>query len=40
MTEVVVGWRDDDAMALATIALSADGGGGDGSRHRQLCSGD
>ncbi len=32
--EAAVGWRDDDAMALV-----ADGGGGDGGRHSQLCSG-
>jgi hypothetical protein len=31
-TKAAVGWRDDDAMALATMASLADGGGGDGGR--------
>ncbi len=39
LTKSAVGWRDDDAMASATMASLANGGGGDGSRHRQLCSG-
>jgi hypothetical protein len=29
-TEVVVGWRDNDAMPLAAMASLANGGGGDG----------
>ncbi len=29
-TEAAVGWTDDDAMALLTIASLADGGIGDG----------
>ncbi len=29
----------DDAMALATMASLANGGGGDGSGRRQLCVG-
>jgi hypothetical protein len=34
----VVGWRNDDAMALSTMASLADGGGGNGGGCRQLCS--
>ncbi len=33
-----MGWRDDDAMALSTIASLANGGDGDGGGRRQLCS--
>jgi hypothetical protein len=39
LTDVAVGWRDDDAMALVTMVSLANGGGGDGGRHCQLCSG-
>jgi hypothetical protein len=38
-TEAVVGLRDDDTMASAMMASSADGGDGDGGRRPQLCSG-
>jgi hypothetical protein len=38
LTEAMVGWRDNDAMALSTMACSANGGGGNGGGHRQLCS--
>ncbi len=37
--EGVVGWRDNDAIALATMASLADGGGGNGGRCCQLCNG-
>jgi hypothetical protein len=33
-----VEWRDDDAMALLTMASSADGGSGNGGGRHQLCS--
>jgi hypothetical protein len=38
-TEAAMGWRDNDAMALAVMASLADGGGGDGGCCCQLCSG-
>jgi hypothetical protein len=38
-TEAAVGWRDNDATALLTMASLADGGGSDGGGRRQLCSG-
>ncbi len=37
-TEAAVGWRDDDAMALAVMVSSADGGGGNGGHLGQLFS--
>ncbi len=39
MTEAVVGWRDDDAMALVVMGSLANGGGGNGGCHPQLCRG-
>ncbi len=33
-----MGWMDDDAMALLTMASLANGGGGDGGGCCQLCS--
>jgi hypothetical protein len=36
--EVAVGWRDNDTMALSTMASLADGGGGNGGGHHKLCS--
>ncbi len=38
-TKAAVGWRDNDAMALAAMASSANGGGGNGGRRCQLCIG-
>jgi hypothetical protein len=38
LMEAAVGWRDNDVMALSTMASLADGGGGNGGGHRQLCS--
>jgi hypothetical protein len=38
LTEAAVGWRDDDPMALSTMASLADGGSGDGGGRCQLCS--
>jgi hypothetical protein len=38
-TEAAVGWRDNDAMALAIMASLTDGGSGDGGCHSELCSG-
>jgi hypothetical protein len=38
-TEAAVGWRDDDAMASAKMASSADDSGSNGGHRRQLCSG-
>jgi hypothetical protein len=37
-TKVAMDWRDNNAMALATMASLANGGGGNGGCHRQLCS--
>ncbi len=37
--EAAVGRRNDDAMASATMASLANGGGNDGGRRCQLCSG-
>jgi hypothetical protein len=39
LTEAVVGWKDNDAMASGTMASLADGGGSDGGRPREVCSG-
>ncbi len=39
LPEAAVGWRDNDAMALSTMAFLASGGGGNGGGRRQLCSG-
>ncbi len=36
--EAALGWRDNDAMGLSTMASLADGGSGDGDGRRQLCS--
>ncbi len=34
-----MGWRDDDTMASAAMASLANGGGGNGGRCNQMCSG-
>jgi hypothetical protein len=39
LMKVAVGWRDNGSMASAAMASFANGGGGDGSHGRQLCSG-
>ena len=39
LTKAAVGWRDDDAMALAAMACLADGGGNNGGCRGQLFSG-
>jgi hypothetical protein len=37
-TEAALGWRDNDATALSTMASLANGGSGDGGDCCQLCS--
>jgi hypothetical protein len=38
LTEAAVGWRNDDTIALSTMASLANGGSGNGGGCRQLCS--
>ncbi len=37
LLEGVLGWRDNDTMALAGMMSLANGGGGDGGCYSQLC---